>query len=368
MAVQLILSPDDAFFKDRPFDWDGRLFTTIADFETFLRDPAVLAQLRAWAIRVTAHHTWKPTVAGWMMNTGAANLKGLIRTWRDDNGWTTGPNMVIAPEGIYLASGIDGPGIHAGVCNGNGVGIEIVGNYDNTYWQEPIRSFVFGAFVALSRALGNTQQDVIEKKRVNGHRECLPNKSCPGNGIDLDKFRRDVAARMTITPQTDKTVIGVPPSITAEQFKKYAAQYHAPVPPGELDRIYLLSEWLEIDPAFLLAVWKQEAFVDDPVDEFPGIAVIGGSELQRQSRNPLNIVEKDSVRGTVTYNKRKWRKWSTWQLGLMDALLYLKEVHGAAGRTTVRQIIPVHAPASDGNNPDQFITNVFTRMDDMRKL
>lgn len=369
MAVTVVLSPKDPFFWGKPFDWDGRLFTTIPEFEAYLADPAVRATLDAWANRVTLHHTYIPTVAQWQVSGGYAGLKGMIRQWRDVNGWSTGPNMVIAPEGIYLASGIDGPGIHAGVCNGDGVGIEIVGNYDKSYWREPILNFVFGATLALCRAMRMKSSEIVTKKLVNGHRECLPNKSCPGNMIDMDKVRRDVVRLMDTPAQADATVIGVQPSVTVEQFKKYLAKYHAPVPAGELERIYMMAEWLEIDPAFVAACWKQEAFVDDPGDGLPATAVIGGSELQRQSHHPLNVVEPlDAFRPTVTYNSRKWRKYSTWQLGLMDALLYLKDIYGAAGLWTVRQIIPILAPGTDGNNTEQYTTNVLVRMKEMQTL
>lgn len=369
MAVLTVLSPKDPFFLGKPFDWDGRLFTTIADFEAYLADPKVRATLDGWADRVTLHHTYIPTLAQWAVAGPQASLKGMIRQWRDVRGWTTGPNMVIAPEGIYLASGIDGPGIHAGVCNSDGVGIEIVGNYDLSYWREPILNLVFGATVALARAMRMTPATVIAKKLVNGHRECLPNKSCPGNMIDLDKVRRDVAQLMGVTPQVDPLVIGVQPSITQAQFKSYLAKYHAPVPPGELDRIYMMAEWLEIDPAFLAACWKQEAFVDDPGDALPGVAVIGGSELQRQSHHPLNVAEPpDAYRPTVAYSNRKWRKLSTWQLGLMDSLIYFKDIYGANGLLTVRQIVPVLAPGTDGNNSEQYITNVLVRMKEMQAL
>lgn len=369
MAVVTVLSPTDPFFAGKPFDWDGRLFTTVADFEAYLANPHVKATLDAWANRVTVHHTWIPTLANWAASGVKNGCKGMIKQWRDVNGWTTGPNMIICPEGIILASGVDGPGIHAGVCNGTSVGIEIVGNYDYSYWKEPILSLVFGAVIALARVMKMTPVTVVADKLVNGHRECLPNKSCPGNGIDLDKFRRDVAAKMAITPQTDATVIGVPPSITAEQFKKYLAKYGAAVPPGELDRVFTYLAWLQVDPAFLAACWKQEAFVDDPTDNRPATAVIGGSELQRQSHCPLNIVESaDTFRATVTYNGRKFRKWNTWQYGLFDAGLYLKQVYGDVGLLNVRQIVPVLAPSSDGNDPEQYITNVLVRMKEMQTL
>lgn len=369
MAVQVILPPNDPFFEGKPYDWEGILFTTVQDWIDYLANPAIRARLDAWADGVTVHHTWRPTVAQWRANSGAANLKGLIRTWRDDNGWSTGPNMIIAPEGIYLASGVDGPGIHATVCNGKYVGIEVVGNYDLGYWQEPIRSFVFGAVVALCKAMRITPAQVISRRRVNGHRECNSTKTCPGKAIDIDKFRRDVAALMTIQPAADATVIGVAPSINADQFKQYGYKYGCPIPPGEMDRIYTYSAWLQVDPAFTMALWKQEAFVDDPTDNRPGRAVLGGSELQRQSHCPLNIEESaDSLRDTVEYAGKEFRKWNTWQYGWYDAVLYEKQVYGDDGLNTVRSIIPAHYPNASSADRETFINNILLRMKEMKAL
>lgn len=191
--MNTILSKDDSFFKGKPYTWEGVLFPTVAEFESYLVQTAPL--LNRWARGVTVHHTWRPTVADWSRNTPSANLKGLVRTWRDENGWSTGPNMVIGPEGIYLASGITAAGIHATICNSDHVGIEVVGNYDNGYWQEPIRSFVIGAVVALAKTLRLSETDILVHHKVNGHRECNSPKTCPGSAIDLDKFRRDVVAK-----------------------------------------------------------------------------------------------------------------------------------------------------------------------------
>lgn len=369
MTIKMVLPQSDPFFAEKPFDCDGRLFTTIPEFAAYINQPEVTLIMRSWAKRVTVHHTYIPTVAQWKEHGGYASLKGMIREWRDVRGWSVGPNMCIAPEGIYLITGLDNPGIHAGVCNDDGIGCEVVGNYDAEYWVEPIRSYVFGAFTYLSLALGNSPTDVINKHLVNGHRECLSNKSCPGDAIDLNRFRKDVAASMvSVISQMDASVIGVPPSVTLVQFKAYLAKYGAPVPANELERIYMMCAWLEIDPAFLAAAWKQEAFADDPTDARVGVAVIGGSVLQRQSHNPLNLLEDGKLRPSVDYDDKTWRKWSSWQLGLMDAILYLKEVHGAAGRLTVRDIVNAHAPASEGKAPDTFIANVLTRMNEMRSL
>lgn len=180
------LHPQDPFFAQRRYAWDGRVFPTVSEFELFVQQDA--PSVKRWATGITIHHTWRPTVEDWRKNTPANNLKGLVRTWHDTNGWSTGPNMVIGPEGIYLASGIGAPGIHAGICNSDHVGIEIVGNYDNEFWREPIRSFVYGAVTALARVVGTGN--------IVGHRECHSPKTCPGAAIDMDAFRADIRAQV----------------------------------------------------------------------------------------------------------------------------------------------------------------------------
>lgn len=192
--MRVVLSNSEAFFKNaRPYTWNGSLYESVTEFEQYLA--TVKDDVKRWAAGVTIHHTYRPTVAQWMQNSGAANLRGLVRTWRDTNGWSTGPNMVIAPEGIYLASGILAPGIHATICNHDHIGIEIVGDYNESYWREPILSFVFGAVGALADTIGLSNDDIIVNKRVNGHRECLSPKTCPGSAIDLNRFRQELVAR-----------------------------------------------------------------------------------------------------------------------------------------------------------------------------
>lgn len=328
------------------------MYESVAEFQSYLTGAKI-----TWAKGVTVHHTWRPTLAQWRASSTTNNLKGLVRTWRDQNGWDTGPNIVIAPEGIILASGLSAPGIHAGVCNSAYIGIEIVGDYDNAPWQEPIRSLVYGAVDALARKLNLTTRDIVSSKRINGHRECNSPKSCPGNAIDLNAFRSSIANGMN---QQDANVIGVPPSCTLAQFQQYAKKYKAPLPEHEVADVYGLAKDLEVDPAFFIALWKQEAFEN---------MAIGNSELQNQSNCPINIVEsQDFFRRHVVYKGRKWRAFSTRKLGCYDALVYLKEVHGSAGRLSVRQIIPVHSPASDNNPVETIISNILTRMKEMKSL
>lgn len=156
-------------------------------------------------------------------------------------------------------------------------------------------------------------------------------------------------------PSADPRVIGTSPSITPGQFTGALTRHRAPLSPDEMDRIYRFCLWLDVDPAFLVALWKHE-----------GGSPLGSSPLQQQTHQPINIrAAVDEWRPIVAYGGGRWLWAESFQLGCYAAVLHLKNVHGASGRQTVRQIIPAHAPASDGNDPERFIASV---LEDMRYM
>jgi hypothetical protein len=156
-------------------------------------------------------------------------------------------------------------------------------------------------------------------------------------------------------PVADVQVIGVGPSITPAQFTGALSRHRAPLSPDEMDRIYRFCVWLDVDPAFLVALWKQE-----------GGTPLGSSPLQQQTHQPINIrAAVDEWRPVVVYNGGRWLWSETFQLGCYAAVLHLKNIHGASDRLTLGEIIPVHAPASDGNSPADIIRRI---LEDMRYM
>jgi N-acetylmuramoyl-L-alanine amidase len=151
----------------------------------------------------------------------------------------------------------------------------------------------------------------------------------------------------------DRQVIGMDtPSCTIGEWA--AALYAHKAPLEKKDLPYLWASHLEwqVDPGFFVAMWKHEAG-----------SPLGGSPLQQQSHMPINIrAAVDEWRPVVPFNGGRWLQAQTFKLGYAMSILHLKNTHGAAGRLTVRQIIPVHAPASDGNNPEAFIKSVLEDM------
>jgi len=124
------------------------------------------------ANKLVIHHTWKPTKAQW---TGQASIIGLKRYY-EGKGWSAGPHLFIADDGIWLFTDMRKDGIHAGAGNSRSIGIEVVGNYDNQKWTGATYKNTIGAIKVLMKRLK------IKESGVKFHRD-YSKKSCPGWAI-----------------------------------------------------------------------------------------------------------------------------------------------------------------------------------------
>lgn len=359
------------------FAWDGRRFPDVAAVEAYIASLSD-AQL-AWIGGVTVHHTWAPTLEQWHASGGKAEVAGLAHYYEFEvqnpdgsRGWPAGPHLFIVDNEIWLGTPFTTQGVHATICNSHYLGFEVVGDYDHHYWSPGTEHNVLGCVSAVLRR----RKLQVNAATLRGHRDCSSPKTCPGTAVSMDVVRQKVRETLGSVPLPvpveigHHAVIGVPQSVTQKQWQAYLLKYGVNLLQPEYDFVYAMATRLQVDIAFVSAMWKQESFDDDL--STPEIkAVIGGGVLQRQTRNPINITEPaDSTRDKVLYKGRYWRQWQSWQLGLIDAILYLKQFHGAHGRLTVEDIIPVHCP--DKDNPDLpskvYIANVLTRMVEMRTL
>jgi N-acetylmuramoyl-L-alanine amidase CwlA len=124
------------------------------------------------ANRIVLHHTWRPTKAGWQ---GERTILGL-KKYYEQKGWSAGPHLFIAEDGIWLFSPMRSDGIHAGVLNHRSIGIEVVGDYDAEVWSGATKMNTLGAIKALMGQLS------IPEKEIYFHRD-VSSKSCPGKAI-----------------------------------------------------------------------------------------------------------------------------------------------------------------------------------------
>ncbi len=176
------------------FTADIRQWHTIGDFSDWIgKFPD--SDFR-WIEKIVLHHTIKPVVSQWR---GKRSMEDLLTFYRDTRHWAVGPHLFICTgsivttdDGIWQLTPMNTPGIHAGDCNHNGLGIEVVGNYDVTPWSPPTKAMIYGTVLALLRRCSLGPCDVY------GHRECLANKTCPGKAIDMRRVRYELADQFTI--------------------------------------------------------------------------------------------------------------------------------------------------------------------------
>lgn len=138
------------------------------------------------AEKLVIHHTWRPTVKDWQ---GYSTFMG-IKKYYEGKGWSKGPHIFIAPDGIWLMTDMQKDGYHAGVKgNFRSIGIEVVGDYDYVKWENPIKDYALFVIDKLMNRLGLTNED------IKFHRD-YSTKSCPGHAItkewlmqELERYR-----------------------------------------------------------------------------------------------------------------------------------------------------------------------------------
>lgn len=128
--------------------------------------------------RVVLHHTWRPTIEEWQ---GIDSMRGMQRYYAN-MGWSAGPHIYVAPDGIWLATPMSEIGVHAGIGNSGwwggawsySIGVEMVGNYDLQRPSGKIWDMTKHVLGRLSIRLGIAPADLIWF-----HRD-FSDKTCPG--------------------------------------------------------------------------------------------------------------------------------------------------------------------------------------------
>jgi N-acetylmuramoyl-L-alanine amidase CwlA len=129
--------------------------------------------------RIVLHHTWRPTVEQWR---GSRTLRAIQRYY-GGKGWTAGPHLFCAPDGIWLFTPMNRVGIHAGAGNGSlsrgwySIGVEMVGDYDHQRPSGRVLDHTCAVLIGLEQKL-SLQLD----SKLYFHRDFSP-KTCPGRAV-----------------------------------------------------------------------------------------------------------------------------------------------------------------------------------------
>lgn len=330
-----------------PFRWDIKHFPTVAHFLAYL---AGLPK-PSWAKGVTLHHTYIPKLADWR---GHATMSGMGSHYRNVLKWDSGPQIFVAPDGIWQGTPVNQPAVHAQRCNVDHIAIEVVGDYDKTPWAEPITSLVYGTINALFDWLDIPN---VTPETLNGHRDCGSSKTCPGSAIDLDVVR-DRLRQMRDIPH-DLPVIGVRQSISQSQWLSFCLRNQAPLSTAQAGYLYKHTQERQIDMSFFGAVWIRE-----------GGQPLGSSVLQMQSKCPINIkAAPGEWRPTVPHKGQHWHAYEDFFSGALASIEHLKRVYGWQKRLhTVRAIAPVFMsePNTTQAEVERYITSLLEDMQYMR--
>ncbi|OGH90754.1 MAG: hypothetical protein A2507_00915 [Candidatus Magasanikbacteria bacterium RIFOXYD12_FULL_33_17] len=138
--------------------------------------------------KLVIHHTWSPSKEEW---NGQNTVLGL-KHYYEGLGWSAGPHLFVAEDGIWLFSDMSRDGIHAGSGNHLSIGIEVVGDYDNQVWCGETKTNTLHSINTLLKKLN------IPDSEIHFHRD-YSKKSCPGNAItkqwvltELTKYRQQI--------------------------------------------------------------------------------------------------------------------------------------------------------------------------------
>lgn len=140
-----------------------------------------------------------------------------------------------------------------------------------------------------------------------------------------------------------------PPSLSAIFVNRVLAAAHSPAT-GSGEAFYQFSVQYQIDDAFTLAVFEHEST----------FGKTGVASLTHSIGN---------IRCSTGYRCLDGFRWyPTWTDGLRDFYQLLRNLYVNQWHLlTVEQIIPITAPASDGNDPPGYIHDVQTSMNTWRK-
>jgi|GEM_PF-950451 len=282
--------------KEPPMKIDGR----VMGVDEFVRYVEGLEFAHPLPTRIFLHHTWKPTPETWRGRSTILGMKAYYekQLWTDSQGrvhegWTAGPHLFIAPDGIWLFTDLCQDGVGAYGHNYRTRHIEMVGDYDAALPSGAVLDQTVAALGILHERLG------LDIRKLNFHRD-FSNKSCPGRAVTkewiipkaaawIENYRRqkvapEEALRQTLTKMIQKLLVAANPqtalskeaatrgllgALTNEipmeiDDQGYVVQFFAQallVPVNQWDKVRSLREYetqtREMDVSPALRAWEQ---------------------------------------------------------------------------------------------------------------
>lgn len=335
--------------------WQAFLFLNLnTQFKTVDAFAAWLAmQPRpTWGpIGSTYHNTYIPNESQWR---GEASMDAMEREYKKkDPPWDRGPHCFLAvgtvADGIWVMTSPSYEGIHAGKCNTNRFGLEVVGDFNTRPMSEAQLDLLVSVAAALHRwaSIGPD---------INAHRDCMA-RTCPGNAAYFQKG--EIQRRLTsalkppplFAPYTeDSSILGIPRTTMERVIEKVLSRS---IVNPKAERPYTEAD---VRKVIIPAYWSQSLAVGiDPVLAIAQMLHETGNLTsfwaQRPQRNPAGI----GVDGTKQPHKPDILKgWAfnydkgVWALGLSFTDWEKESIPAQLGR-----LLAWALPAGQGNTAQQ---------------
>nr|BBH94461.1 hypothetical protein KTA_26600 [Thermogemmatispora argillosa] len=137
------------------------------------------------------------------------------------------------------------------------------------------------------------------------------------------------------------------PSVSADFIDRVLTAYESPAA-GKGQALYADGVAYHIDPVYALAFFLEESR-------------FGTAGVARVTHSLGNI---RALPGEASYEG--YRRYTSWEQGFTDWYRLIAEEYVARGLITVDQIVPVYAPAADGNDVATYIRTVKLAVDSWR--
>lgn len=209
----------------------------------------------AWApIGSTYHNTYIPNESQWR---GHASMERMQETYAA-KGWDRGPHLYLAvgtsADGIFVMTPPWAPGIHAGACNDERFGIEVVGDFQSRP-MSAAQVDLLASCAAVLHQWANCPPDIV------AHRDCMPGRTCPGEAAYIQKPRiqAELRARMRYTP--DSPILapaGAPYPGVFLRFPTASAVYDRIAVTTILKAYYAICLSVGVDPVLAIAQMAHE--------------------------------------------------------------------------------------------------------------
>jgi hypothetical protein len=129
---------------------------------------------------VVLHNTQEPTLAEWHSVPGERRMQGLASFYRDEQKWSGGPHLFVAPDLVWVFTPLTVPGVHSPSWNQVSWGVETVGDFDHETLSAPHLDNLIGALLALHRLAGFAVPTV----RLHKEDPKTEHTYCPGKNLD----------------------------------------------------------------------------------------------------------------------------------------------------------------------------------------